>query len=336
VPSVLGLSLEAAERSLRAAGFRTGDVDRRVSGRPEGSVIDQRPGPGEPAPAGSRVDLVAAAPAPVAGDIKVPNVEGDPEDEAVQELRKRRLVARVRRQQSCERLGRVIAQEPRKDSRVPEGSEVTITVASAGDRPVKVPNVERLPRARAEASLRKSGLVVGRVRSSPTSSAEPDQVLDQQPESGQLVAPGCAVELTIAEREPVVRVPDFRGMAEKEALSRLRSSTTGLTLGRVSGGGSGGKVVKQEPEAGAQVPRGSAVSLWIQSDTRPDPPRDRVLVPNVRGRALKSAVDTIRGSGLSTSVQGRGACVVDQRPPGKAWAERGSAVTLYAGACPIQ
>jgi beta-lactam-binding protein with PASTA domain len=125
-------------------------------------------------------------------------------------------------------------------------------------------------------------------------------------------------------------------MTEKDALSRLRDSAAGLAQGRINGGGSGGKVVKQEPDPGKEVPRGSAVSLWIQPATRPDPARDKVLVPNVRGRALKSAIATIRSAGLSTSVEGRGACVVEQRPSAKAPAERGSTVILYAGSCPIQ
>jgi hypothetical protein len=59
VPNVIGMPLRAAEQRLRDAGLTVGRESEAESRRyPPGTVIDQRPAPESPVPAGSRVDLV--------------------------------------------------------------------------------------------------------------------------------------------------------------------------------------------------------------------------------------------------------------------------------------
>jgi beta-lactam-binding protein with PASTA domain len=188
-----------------------------------------------------------------------------------------------------------------------------------------------MPRSQAEALLAKSDLKV-RVRTRRAASVPPDLVLDQEPQANEVVARGCPVELLVAEPEPLVRVPDLHGLSEKEALSRL--STLGLTRGRIEGSGTGGKVVKQDPEPQAPIARGSPVHVWIRPDSRPQP--DLVPVPDVAGRELKAAADMVRRAGLSPVFQGKGACVGRQSPSARARVRPGSPVTLYAGTCPVR
>src|SRR5262249_8475076 len=158
VPSVEGLSLPEAEKTLRAKGYALGAVEKRPSTRPPGTVLDQQPDPGTAARPGARVDLVVAA--AIAAEARRPHVPGDKEESAVREIEEHGLRAQVVREAACEKLGRVRRQDPRKDARVPKGSAVTIVVASAGDRAVAVPQVEKMPRARAESVLARNGLRV--------------------------------------------------------------------------------------------------------------------------------------------------------------------------------
>jgi len=58
VPNVVGLRQDEAERQLRAAGFQVGRVLRAEGRRgPPGTVVEQRPNAGTPAPRRARVDL---------------------------------------------------------------------------------------------------------------------------------------------------------------------------------------------------------------------------------------------------------------------------------------
>lgn len=340
VPALQGMTVEQAEQRLRAAGFQRGAVETRGSRERSGTVLDQRPRPEERAAAGTPVTLVVAAALPPGVEVNVPQVEGDQERDAIEELRRRRLVARVLRQASCEKAGRVMHQEPRKDARVPEGTEVTITVAAAGDQAARVPRLEKLPQPRAEALLRRSGLTVGRVRTSETSAVPPGTVLAQDPRAGAPLAAGCAVSLTVAAPERLVQVPDFRGLSEKDALGRLGflgSLVTHLTKGTIHGAGSGGTVVDQNPKPGAEVRRGTPIDLWIgqrHGDSQPEPQRDLVPVPSVVGQNLRQAVAVLNQAGLRAQVQGQGPCVAQQRPGPRSSLPRGSAVVLFGGKCP--
>jgi eukaryotic-like serine/threonine-protein kinase len=61
VPDLVGASLAEARDQLKAAGLVMGLVSTRpASGRPEGTVLQQRPVPGTRAGRGTRVDLIVA------------------------------------------------------------------------------------------------------------------------------------------------------------------------------------------------------------------------------------------------------------------------------------
>ena len=60
VPSLVGLSLEGADRSLADAGLRVGQRSTRTAWRPSGEVLEQSPVPGATCEEGATVDLVVA------------------------------------------------------------------------------------------------------------------------------------------------------------------------------------------------------------------------------------------------------------------------------------
>jgi hypothetical protein len=82
VPAVKGLSLTKAKRKLRSAGLEVGDIDRRPSSKPKGTVLKQGAAKGTELEPGSSVALVVAAPLP-----RVPAVVGKSEASAVRKIK---------------------------------------------------------------------------------------------------------------------------------------------------------------------------------------------------------------------------------------------------------
>ena len=211
----------------------------------------------------------------------IPNLIGDSRDHAVEDIRDERLqVGEIQEQPGCE-PGRVIAQSPQKDTRVPEGSVVSMTVAVAGPRAVPVPQVAGLHQARAEATLRERGLRAGRVNRTETDRQPPETVIAQAPRPNAMLPPGCPVDLEVAAPIPLVIVPRFVGLTEEQARQRLPRGVVGafspLRLGEVTyrdyatvygttrraAAITVPTVIEQRPAADTQVRRGTAVDLVV-------------------------------------------------------------------------
>ncbi len=116
-------------------------------------------------------------------------------------------------------------------------------------------------------------------------------------------------------------------MVEKEInTANAELNQQGLT-GVVVGGGS--TVVSQIPEAYRQIPEGGQVILY----TDPALPLELVRVPDMTGKAAKSAIETLKGMGLNvltTGVpdDGAGVQVSQQDTPPDSEVAKGSVITL--------
>jgi hypothetical protein len=101
--------------------------------------------------------------------------------------------------------GIVVAQRPGPATTVAPGSEVRLAVSGA-----VVPNLAKMDRDRAESYLRKIGLRVGTVTTT-LSTASESIVLKHKPAADAIVAPGTAVDLTLAtpsrQSSKVAKVP---------------------------------------------------------------------------------------------------------------------------------
>jgi eukaryotic-like serine/threonine-protein kinase len=126
IPSVVGAPYESAESALQGAGFRVvrRDVD---STEPAGTVVDQQPGAGVTAPAGTTVTL-SVSKGPV--EQPVPDVLNQAEGDAVATLEASGFTANVVREPTEDPAleGFVIRQDPPGGRRAPQGSAVTIFV----------------------------------------------------------------------------------------------------------------------------------------------------------------------------------------------------------------
>ena len=124
VPDVTGLDDQAALAALQNAGL-AGVLVQRDSTEPEGTVLNQSPGPGKLVARGFQVTIFAST-----GAITVPDVVGQARKTAVTALKKAGFTAAVTEETTDDptEVGRVISEFPPGGSRGRRGDTVTISV----------------------------------------------------------------------------------------------------------------------------------------------------------------------------------------------------------------
>jgi serine/threonine-protein kinase len=178
VPELVGLSLEDAQRALKEAKLKLGQVTRAYSERfAADQVIRQSVPDGETAPQASAIDVVVSdGPAPR----PVPKVAGKTQAQATSLLETAGFLVEVDEEYSDKvERGKVISQTPRAGSELQPGETVTIVV-SLGPPRFPIPSFVGETRDAAVAEIRALGLV--------------PQVI---------VLPGAVGELTVASQLPV-------------------------------------------------------------------------------------------------------------------------------------
>jgi beta-lactam-binding protein with PASTA domain/predicted Ser/Thr protein kinase len=131
VPNVLDQTEASARAELENAGFDVQASTAPSDETPEGLVISQTPAPGEKAAKGSTVQIVLST---GPDTVTVPNVEGQEENSAKEELEDAGFEVQVEEQPTDDPLqdGIVISQNPEPQTQAQPGSTVTITVGKFG------------------------------------------------------------------------------------------------------------------------------------------------------------------------------------------------------------
>ena len=191
VPSLTGLTRDEAEAALGELTLAAGEVTRRFSEQvPDGQVISQTPAAGTEVRRGAEVSFVVSK---GRRPIEVPDVTGDPRDEAVAAIEDAGLVAQVGEAYSTKvEKGRIISQDP-SDGSLFRGDPVSLVV-SLGPETIEIPDVEGDDADAAKAELEAAGL---RVRSVVLLPAGPNNVLRQSPAEGTTVRVGSEVTIYI-------------------------------------------------------------------------------------------------------------------------------------------
>lgn len=108
-------------------------------------------------------------------------------------------------------------------------------------------------------------------------------IISQKPLAGQKKKSQAEVEVVVSKGPELVKIPDLIGKTQIEA--ELALEEAGLRLGQILTGNNPtateGTVIKQLPETGAQIQRGSSVTVTINVMTG-----NLVQVPNFIGRTL--------------------------------------------------
>jgi beta-lactam-binding protein with PASTA domain/tRNA A-37 threonylcarbamoyl transferase component Bud32 len=255
-PAVVGLTATEARQTLTAAGFTVEELPAVHSDRvPEDHVVDQDPVADGRVVEGGAVTLTTS----LGPDRReVPGVVGSTREQATAALEEVGLVAGdVSEAFSDLPVGAVVRTDPEQGASLPPDTAVAL-VLSKGVEMLGVPDVQGASRADAERAITQAGFTP-KLEEVFSEDVEQGRIADQSPSSGR--APrGSEVALEVSKGPELVPVPDVVGEDRDAAEQALEAA--GLTVRVVAIPGPG-RVRSTDPGAGAQVRKGSRVTMYV-------------------------------------------------------------------------
>lgn len=245
----------------------------------------------------------------------VPKVTGIKLESAEFQLKQEKLVVKVVRRTGSKPKGIVLAQAPRANARVVQGSVVSLVV-SKGLPGVKVPKLVGLAAADAVQQLQKLGLSAS-LRQQPAAQATPGSVVRQAPQPGKRAKKGTPVTLVVAKGAAAVAIPDVRGHSQQDATHDLQSRGLNVRAVDVASSQPAGTVVAQSPAPQTKVQQGATVRINVaarapqQTTTRATTTTPTQTTPvqqspsgnDYRGMRLQTAVQKIAQGRQQVVVQ---------------------------------
>lgn len=197
VPAVVGMDIAQATAAVSKHTL-TVSVEKEVQDpkAPKGAIVSQNPAANIEVKKESNVMVVISN-----GMTTVPKVFGMMAEDAKAELALKGLaIGAVREQESSERPGAVLAQEPAEAGTVAQGTAVALTV-SKGVGLTSVPRVTGKTLAEAKRSIAAAGLKLGNIKETTSEYYQFDIVLGQEPAAGAKALKGSAVTITVNTEE---------------------------------------------------------------------------------------------------------------------------------------
>ena len=234
------------------------------------------------------------------------------------------------RVRSAQPFDQVLDQDPNPGEQAEAGSTVTLEVSN-GPGEVLVPAVAGLPQAQAINELEEAGLKVTRdVQFS--DEVRKGLAIRTVPREGEEVTVGTRVRLLVSEGPELASVPNVIGLSRSSADAQLRAEGLGVAVQEQEADEPVGAVIAQDPEGGAQVERGTTVTLTVSTG------RPLASVPNVLGLGAADAATQIGNAGLVPVQRERtvtnpdeDGAVVDQRPGAGTELDEGAEVVIIIG-----
>ncbi|MFW6692551.1 Stk1 family PASTA domain-containing Ser/Thr kinase [Streptomyces sp. MAR4 CNX-425] len=266
VPDVVGEKFADAKSDMSNLKLTLEKSGEERCDQPKGAVCSTNPPAGEEVERGSTVEAIVSKGSGVE-KVTVPGVEGLSADEAEDTLRDEGFDVEQEEQESSEPEDEVLDQDPAGDTKAPQGSTVTLTVAVAPEETepavINVPKVDGLSYEDAKATLEGQGFAVQRTDQE-TADAAPETVLTQTPEAGTAASEGDTVTLTVAiePAEQQLTMPsDLVNKSVADARAQLQSM--GLVVEFVPGSPTDDEAIvfAHNPPAGQPVTAGDTVTL---------------------------------------------------------------------------
>ncbi len=260
VPTVLDKPKGEATQILTDAGFKVSISEVPRADTPAGRVIEQDPTAGSRAPKGSTVKITVSA---GLGKAIIPDVKGKSAADARKELKEAGFKVDASRLHSNRvREGFVIATVPPTGTKLEREETVTMQVSS-GPKLVEVPSVVGLDKDVADTQIRDAGLDPHFQKQQSTEPA--GQVIDQDPAAGSTVRRNSTVTVVVSSGIGKVTVPNVVGESSDEARGDLTAAGLGARVVKqtTDDPNADDQVINQEPTAGARLPRGEAVTIFV-------------------------------------------------------------------------
>jgi serine/threonine-protein kinase len=259
VQNYLYITEQLARQKIKADGFSP-VVNHHASRQTQpGLVFKQTPTAGNRQSKGSTVTIWVSTGLP---RVAIPSVVDKSATEAVADLTRAGLKAKLRQVPSAKPAGTVLAQDPPAETKVETGTLVHLNI-SKGPQPVAVPDVRGQTIDQASSQLQALGFQVA------LTTVESDQpantVIDQAPPGGQSAGKGSVVSLTVSKGPKSSTVPDVTSTDIGSATSTLAASGFKWKIERqdVSDPNLDGTVLTQSPNGGEQAKPGTVVVLTV-------------------------------------------------------------------------
>jgi serine/threonine-protein kinase len=255
-----GVREARAVTRIETDGFEAKVQRRPSSSEPEGFVYDQQPDPGTRLARGSIVTILVSSGKPT---VRVPDVRGDSQADAIEALTRLGLDPRVVPINSPAEEGTETAQDPSPGLTVVTGTTVRINV-SRGPKPVGVPSVIGLFYDQAAAQLQAAGFAVR--RAADVDSDQPEGVVVDQSPPGNSTAPnGSTVTLTVSKGPTTEELPDvtFSDVATARTTLQAAGFKVSVTRQDTEDPELNDVVISQDPPGGTQAEPESVVVLFV-------------------------------------------------------------------------
>lgn len=270
VPSLVGKTEGEAREILEGAGLKCKVKARHESKKyDEGYVIEQNPEEGKRVKKGAEIEIVVSS-GKTTEELTVPDVAGMDEEAAQKALNKEGFTKiTTEAVYSEEQQGTVIGTDPAAGTKTGKDTEIIMKV-SKGSEKIEVPNVVGRTEAEAREIITGAGLTISTVEAENNESVPNGQVIRQNPAGGK-VEKGTAVSLVVSlgkKPEEKPKVPSIVGTSESTAKQMLINA--GLTPSDTvtyiaSDSVPAGCVISCSPGVGAEVSKGSVVSLTVST-----------------------------------------------------------------------
>jgi eukaryotic-like serine/threonine-protein kinase len=262
--------------------------------------------------------------------VAVPNVVGQPADQAQQTLEAAGFRVTRTTETSERPVDEVIDQDPRADEQAEEGSEVTVTV-SGGPETAKVPDVTGRTLDEASQALIDAGFVPSQ-KAEENADVEDGLVIRTDPAANAEAALNSTVTIFYSSGPNTIQIPDVRGQSVNDARNTLTGAgfTNIQERQEASNDVEEGQVIGTEPGAGQQAPANATITLVVSSG------QGQVGVPDVVGRTEDNARALLQGFDVQTTDENtndpnQDGRVLSQNPPANSQVDQGSTVTLVIG-----
>ena len=228
----------------------------------------------------------------------VPKVTGIKLQSAEFQLKEAKLGVKVVRREAKKPKNIVLAQAPRSNKKVVQGTVVTLVV-SRGVQGVKVPKLTGLAAADAVRQLQSLGLTAA-LKQTAAQGAAPGTVVQQSPRPGGHVKKGAPVALSVAKGAAAVVVPDVTGHSQQDAEHDLQGRGLNVHVVEVASSQPSGTVVAQSPLAGSKVQQGGTVRLNV---ARQPPAATTTTTGSAPTTTQAQTGNDYRGMRLAAAVQ---------------------------------
>ncbi len=228
----------------------------------------------------------------------IPDVTNQPQDVALRTLTGAGLRPNlVQVASDPAQVGRVTGTDPAAGTEVQPDTVVALRVGRGPDR-VQAPNLVGQTADQAQQMAQAAGLTLTPVpqQQQVDDQSQVGKVLAQNPTAGTPLAPGTAIQLTVGQARPTLRMPDVTGQDQATATQTLEGVGLNVTVTQVNGGGQPGTVVSTSPAAGSTVAQGAKVTLSVSRG-------NQLQVPSLIGKSRADALSALAAAGFSGNLQ---------------------------------